>query len=48
LGPLFAPLVRRGGVLVSEPPFALEGFTPLVLPAGVVPGRYHLYRRVLV
>lgn len=46
LGPLFAPLLCAGGVLVSDPPFALAGFEPIPLPDGVAPGRYHLYRRV--
>jgi hypothetical protein len=46
LGPLFAPLLRTGGVLVSDPPFALDGFAALALPEGVAPGRYHMYRRV--
>ena len=46
LGPLFAPLLRPGGVLVSEPTFTLAGFEPLALPEGVMPGRYHMYRRV--
>ncbi|HEV2300516.1 MAG TPA: class I SAM-dependent methyltransferase [Stellaceae bacterium] len=46
LGPLLAPLLAEGGVLVSEPPLALVALLPLELPAGVAPGRYHLYRRV--
>jgi len=45
LGPLVVPLLREGGVLVSDPPFDLAGLEPLALPAGVAPGRYHLYRR---
>ncbi|HJU19600.1 MAG TPA: class I SAM-dependent methyltransferase [Stellaceae bacterium] len=47
LGPLFAPLLRPGGILVSEPPFALDGFAPIALPEGIMPGRYHMYRRVV-
>jgi hypothetical protein len=46
LGPLFAPLLRPGGVLVSEPAFTLDGFVPVALPAGIAPGRYHIYRRL--
>jgi hypothetical protein len=46
LGPLFAPLLCPGGVLVSDPAFALDGFAPTPLPAAVMPGRYHMYRRV--
>ncbi len=46
LGPLFAPLLRPGGVLVSEPAFALARFAPIALPEGVMPGRYHMCRRV--
>jgi S-adenosyl-L-methionine methyltransferase len=46
LGPLIVPLLAEQAVLVSEPALALEGLLPLDLPAGVGPGRYHLYRRV--
>jgi hypothetical protein len=46
LGPLIMPLLAEEAVLVSEPALALEGLLPLDLPAGVEPGRYHLYRRV--
>ena len=33
-------------LLVSEPAIAWNGISPMALPAGVLPGRYHLYRRV--
>jgi S-adenosyl-L-methionine methyltransferase len=46
LGPLVVPLLRLGGVLVSEPALAVDGLTPLPLPEGVDPERYNLYRRV--
>jgi hypothetical protein len=46
LAPLVVPLLRPGAVLVSEPAIALAELTPLPLPAGVVTGRYHLYRRI--
>jgi hypothetical protein len=46
LAPLIAPLLRPGGMLVSEPAIAGDGLSPMALPAGVLPGRYHLYRRV--
>ena len=41
---LLAPLLRRGAVVVSEPPLAVPGWTCLALPAEVAAGRYHLYR----
>jgi len=47
LAPLIAPLLRHGGgVLISEPPLDLPAadWTALPLPAGIEPGRYHLYR----
>ena len=44
LWPLLAPLLRPGAVLVSEPPVAAPTLTALPLPAGIAPGRYHLYR----
>jgi hypothetical protein len=46
LVPLILPLLRLGGVLVSEPTLAVDGLNSLSLPAGVEPGRYNLYRRV--
>jgi|SRR5271166_1972060 len=46
LTPLIVPLLQTGGVLVSEPDIAATRLNPLPLPPGVVPGRYHLYRRV--
>ncbi|HTV91052.1 MAG TPA: class I SAM-dependent methyltransferase [Stellaceae bacterium] len=38
------PLLRRGAVLVSDPPIAAAELQPLPLPDGIAPGRYHLYR----
>ena len=46
LAPLILPLLRRNGVLVSEPAIAAEELTPLTLPDGIAAGRYNLYRRV--
>ena len=44
LVPLILPLLRHGGVLVSEPALAADGLKSLSLPTGVAPGRYNLYR----
>ncbi len=46
LGPLIVPLLCAQGVLVSEPAIAADELAPLPLPPGILPGRYHLYRRV--
>ncbi|MGD9615567.1 MAG: class I SAM-dependent methyltransferase [Alphaproteobacteria bacterium] len=46
LTPSIVPLLRRGGVLVSDPPIASAELEPLSLPDGVAAGRYHLYRRI--
>jgi len=43
--PLLVPLLRTDAVLVSDPEFDMPGLTALPLPAGVPPGRYHMYRR---
>lgn len=45
LMPLILPLLRPGGVLVSEPAMQSSALAPLTLPEGVAAGRYHLYRR---
>jgi hypothetical protein len=46
LTPLITPLLRPGGILVSEPALISEALVPLGLPNGVAAGRYNLYRRV--
>ena len=46
LTPDIVPLLRIGGVLVSEPALDAAAFAELPLPDGISPGRYHLYRRV--
>jgi S-adenosylmethionine-dependent methyltransferase len=46
LAPLVGPLLRPGGVLVSEPALALPEFSPVALPGEVTAGRYHIYRRL--
>ena len=44
--PLILPLLREGAVLASDPPFTAPELSPLPLPDGIAPGRYHLYRHV--
>lgn len=46
LAPLIMPLLRSGGVLVSEPAIARDELSPLPLPESVAPGRYNLYQYV--
>jgi SAM-dependent methyltransferase len=46
LTPSLVPLLRPGGVLVSDPPILDARLAEMALPAGIAPGRYHLYRRV--
>lgn len=48
LGPLIVPLLRQDGVLVSEPALGLDELSPLALPDGIEPGRYNLYRRIIL
>jgi len=43
--PLILPLLRPGGVLVSDPFMPSAALAALPAPDGVAPGRYHLYRR---
>jgi hypothetical protein len=45
LTPDIVPLLRVGGLLVSEPTIAASELAELALPDGLAPGRYHLYRR---
>ena len=46
LAPLIPPLLRPGGILVSEPALAAAELDPIALPQDLSPDRYHLYRRV--
>jgi hypothetical protein len=46
LAPLIMPLLRPGGMLVSEPAIARDELSPVPLPESVAPGRYNLYRYV--
>jgi hypothetical protein len=46
LRPLILPLLRTGGVLVTQEEMDGTGLDALPLPEGVAVGRYHLYRRV--
>jgi hypothetical protein len=46
LAPLIMPLLRSGGMLVSEPAIALDELSPVPLPESVAPGRYNLYHYV--
>lgn len=46
LTPLIMPLLRSGGVLVSEPAIACDQLSPIPLPESVAPGRYNLYQYV--
>ena len=46
VAPLIVPLLRPGGILVSEPAIAHNNLTALTLPDSVAPGRYHLYSYV--
>jgi S-adenosyl-L-methionine methyltransferase len=44
LAPLLAPLMAPGGIVVSEKPLAVPGWTDLPLPANMSAGRHYLYR----
>jgi hypothetical protein len=46
LAPSIVALLCRDAVLVSDPEITAADLTALPLPAGIAPGRYHLYRRV--
>lgn len=46
VAPLIVPLLRCGGVLVSEPAVATDKLRPLSVPGKVEVSRYHIYRRI--
>jgi S-adenosyl-L-methionine methyltransferase len=43
---LIVPLLRAGGVTVSEPELVADRLIPLALPGGVAADRYHIYRHL--
>ncbi len=46
LTPNIVPLLCGGAVLAADPAIDCPQLEMLPLPAGIAPGRYHLYRRV--
>ena len=44
LSPLLPPLLAAGALVVSDQEMTLPAATPLDLPDGVAPGRYHMVR----
>jgi S-adenosylmethionine-dependent methyltransferase len=46
LMPSLVPLLRSGAVLAADPSIDFSDLEMLPLPAGIAPGRYHLYRRL--
>lgn len=44
IAPLLAPLMRPGGIILSDQPMELAEWTELTLPASVPQQRYHIYR----
>jgi S-adenosylmethionine-dependent methyltransferase len=46
LTPSLVPLLCRGAVLAADPAIDCLELEALPLPAGIAPGRYHLYRRL--
>lgn len=44
LAPLLAPFLKPGAIVLSDQPMTLTGWRELVLPEGVPPDRYHIYR----
>lgn len=42
--PLLLPLMATGAILVSDQPMQHASLVPVTLPAGIRPGRYHIYR----
>ena len=46
LGPLLAPLLAVGGLLLGDRPFPMQGCEDISAETGVKPGRYFVYRRM--
>jgi hypothetical protein len=46
LGPLVAPLLCKGGLLLADRSFPMGGCAEISADTGVVAGRYFVYRRL--
>jgi hypothetical protein len=46
LGPVLAPLLANGALVVSDQPLAVRTWRSVPLPDGVADGRYFIYRNV--
>jgi hypothetical protein len=46
LGPVLAPMLARGAIVLSDQKLDVPGAAALPLPTGVPPGRYFVYRAV--
>ncbi len=44
VGPALAPLLAANAVVVADQALEIPGCHPVPLPAGIAPGRYHIYR----
>ena len=44
ISPLLPPLLAPGALVVTDQRMTLPASTPIALPAGVAPGRYHMVR----
>ena len=44
LGPVLAPLMASGGVIVADQPLSASALSEVALPEGVAPERYFMYR----
>lgn len=44
VGPLLAPIMAAGGIVVSDQAMTVEAWERLTPPPGVAPGRYHMWR----
>ena len=44
IGPALVPLMRPGGVVLSDQSIGIPAWTALELPAGVAPGRYFMWQ----
>ena len=47
ISPLLPPLLAPGAIVVTDQEMALPAATPISLPEGVAPGRYHMVRNDL-
>lgn len=48
VGPALTPHLAQGAIVAADQPLSVSELQAVDLPRGIAPGRYHLYRKIIV